>query len=126
MKIDAKKIKQLMVRDGVKQKDVAERLGVHPTAFSFALSSGNTTQNIAMRLAVMFKVPFGEVVVNPNDVIINDPSNDPDLLKKIEDILDRKLNDRLAPLVEQMSKLNQLIEMANLALAKLRTDGLLG
>ena len=104
MKVDAKKIKQLMVRDGLKQKVVAEMLGVHPTAFSFALSSGNASTNTVMRLAIIFKVPIGEIAIDPNEVHLLDPTEDPELLKKIEDMLDRKLSDRLAPLVAQMQK----------------------
>lgn len=87
MRIDAKKIKQLMVRDDLKQKDVAERLGVHPTAFSFALSSGTTTTNIAMRLAVMLNVPFSEISDDPDVNIQQDPANNPELLKKMYEII---------------------------------------
>lgn len=116
MRIDAKKIKQLMVRDGLKQKDVAAMVGMHPTAFSFTLKSGNTTQSIAEHLSVIFKVPFTDIAVDGSDVILPNPAEDPVLLQKIEEILDRRLEKRLAPLVEQMAILNKLIDLANKAL----------
>lgn len=51
IKINTKKVKQLLIDRGMSQKEVAEKLGVHPTAFSAALSNHVTTYKIASNLA---------------------------------------------------------------------------
>lgn len=116
MKIHATNIKHLMVRDGVRQKDVARAIGVHPTAFSFALNSGNSTRDVAERLAVFFRVPFKEIAADSDDAILPEAIFDDDIVKRIEEIIDRKLDEKLAPLVDQMKILNKLIDLANNAI----------
>ena len=46
MRINTQYIKQLMIRDEVKQKDLADKLGMHPTALSYSLAKGKITKRI--------------------------------------------------------------------------------
>ena len=72
MKINSKIIKQLTIAEGLKQKEVAEKLGLHPTAYSFALNSGNTTRSIAEKMSVIFHVPLSQIAADENEIIMHD------------------------------------------------------
>ena len=53
MDINKRKIKHLMIEAGLKQKDIALKVGMHPTAFNYSINSGKTTRDVAERLAVV-------------------------------------------------------------------------
>jgi len=117
MDFNSQNVKHLMIRDGLKQKQLASMLGMHSTAFNYSLSSGKTTRDVAEKLATIFKVPLSEIVIKQSDVIIPDMV-DGELVQKIEQVIDRRLEVRLAPLVESMKLLNKLIDLANAAINK--------
>ena len=108
MKINTPYIKQLMSRDGLKQKDLADKLEMHPTALSYSLVNGKTTREIAERIAIIFNVPFSDIALSRDDVIFPDGADDQSM-KKLEMIIDRKLDEKLTPLVDQIRILNKLL-----------------
>jgi len=112
MRINTKNIKKLTISEGLKQKDVAEKLGLHPTAYSFALRSGNTTRGIAEMLSVIFKVPLSEIAADESEIIIHEQSMSP-ITRKLEEDIDRILDRKLKPIVDQMVMLNKLIDLLN-------------